>query len=366
MGSLISRKLRKNKRKVDEANTRAIFFGCHRIRSESLASDSPKTLISSSFSINNNNTSILVTNFTGKKLPNRIGNGNGSVETYSPVEDEFRIDDVMFSSFSCSRSLLSCSIPCMATTTSSGTWQSFEPTPLTQVLPQLYLGNEQDAQQVEKLIGLGITHIISVAGSWRDKDLYPKHMYIPMHDNGSSNLVAKIDKSYDFAMESQEPGNKLFIHCQWGQNRSASFVIGFLMKSKNLSFHEAYTLLKEKRELIHPHKKYIEQLRQLDLELYKVHSTPKNFLDIALCPEGGIKIKHHNFNKVDSENYMTAQKRNLKEDEGDISSLSSLPSQARYCDMVQLSSICIPDIDDSQNISVEQSPIPTTMQSRSN
>merc|ERR1712060_621334 len=103
---------------------------------------------------------------------------------------------------------------------------------------------------------------------------------------------------WNFAMESQKAGNKLFVHCQLGQNRSASFVIGFLMKSKNLSLYEAYTLLKEKRELIHPHKKYIKQLRQLDLELHKVYSTPKNFLDIALCSKEGIKIMHHNFSKA--------------------------------------------------------------------
>jgi len=170
MGSLISRRERKNKRRVDEANTRAIFFGCYGIRSGSLASDSPKTLTSSSFSSKNNRMSTLVTHFTGKKLPDKTGKENDAVERYSPVEDDFRVDNIVFSNLSCSRSLFSHSITTMATSTSSGISRSFEPTPLTQVFPQLYLGNEQDAQQVEKLISLGITHVISIGEGGQYKD----------------------------------------------------------------------------------------------------------------------------------------------------------------------------------------------------
>merc|ERR1712060_282152 len=226
-------------------------------------------------------------------------------------------------------------------TSSSETCESFEPTPLTQVLSQLYLGTEEDAQQAEKLLDLGITHIISIVGGGRYKDLYPKHMYIPLRDNGSSNLLEELENSYDFAMESQEPNNKLFVHCKLGQNRSASFVIGFLMKSRNLSLYEAYSFLKRKRELIHPHKKYIEQLRQLDLELHKVYSTPKNFLDIALCSKEGIKIMHHNFSKADSAMYKQTQ--NLKGVDTDLFSISSSRSRDRNSDMAELSSIYLPD-----------------------
>merc|ERR1711920_1111409 len=227
-------------------------------------------------------------------------------------------------------------------TSSSKTYQSFEPTPLTQVLSQLYLGTEEDAQEAEKLLDLGITHVISIVGGGRYKDLFPKHMYIPLRDNGSSDLLEKIDDSWGFMMESQEPGNKLFVHCQLGQNRSASFVIGFLMKSKNLSFYEAYTVLKEKRELIHPHKKYIEQLRQLDLELHKVHSTPENFLDIALCSKEGIKIMHDEFSKADSDIYKITQTRNLKVFDNDLSSISGSKSEDRNCSTTKLSSIYLP------------------------
>jgi len=327
MGSRISRKRSKTEKEIDVANTRATSFGCYGMRSGTIDLDSSSTLTSSSFSCDN---STHVTYLPDIKFP------WGTDKRSGPVEDEFRVDRVFPGSY-CSRSLLTPSAPNTPSTASSGTFQSYAPTPLTQVLPQLYLGNEHDAEQAEKLIGLGISHVISIVGGGRYKDFYPNHMYIPLRDNGSSNLLAKLDDSYDFAMESQRPGNKLFIHCQLGQNRSASYVIGFLMKSKNLSFYEAYTLVKEKREMIHPHKKYIEQLRRLDKELHTVYSTPKGFLDISLCSQEGIKIMHHNFSKVESERFKVSQIRDLEKDENDLSPISSQHSQKRDVDMASLS-----------------------------
>jgi len=317
MGSRISRRLRKSESEMSEAKTRAISFSCYGMRSGSTAFDSSSTFTSSSFSCEDNEGSSSLIYLPGIKIPCETDKASGPVITES-IQDALQVDDIFLSSVYCSRSLLTRSFPNMTRTISSGTYQSYAPPPLTQVLPQLYLGNEHDAEQAVKLIGLGISHVISIVGGGRYKDLYPNHMYIPLRDNGSSNLLAKLDNSYDFAMESQEPGNKLFIHCQFGQNRSAAYVIGFLMKSKNISFYEAYTLVKEKREIIHPHKKYIEQLRRLDKQLHTIDSTPKNFLDISVCSQEGIKILHDNYSKIESAKLMTSQIRNSNKNENDV------------------------------------------------
>jgi len=334
MGSVVSRKQRRKESEVNVATSRAIFFECHGISCGNSAFDSSKmlTIPQSVVWLNNDGTSRLVTPLAENKLQDEIDQENGSLssESYSSGEEGFRTENMLFSSLCRTKNLFSSNISRATNTTSTRTYQSFEPTPLTQVLPQLYLGTEEDAEDAEKLIGLGITHIISIVGGGRYKDFYPKHMYIPLRDNGRSDLLEKLQNSYDFTMESQEYGNKLFVHCQLGQNRSASFVIGFLMKLKNLSLYEAYSLVKEKRELIHPHKAYIEQLRQLDLKLHKVYSTPKNFLDIAVSSKEDIKIMHQNFSKADSEAFMRAQLVTIRLLDSDDSS----------------SSIRLPDFDD--------------------
>jgi len=347
MGCVNSRKLTQSQREAN-ANIVAIFSGCHGMSSgtSTFAPTQVPTYRESSDSSRINGSSRNAIRLMDKKFSDKFDKGNGSVpyESYSYVEEEFQVEDMLFSNF-CHQSLQDPPISRTNTNTSSGSFQSFEPTPLTKVLSQLYLGSEEDAQQVEKLIGLGITHIISIVGGGRYKDFYPKHMYIPLRDNGSSDLLEKLDDAYDFMMDSQQPGSKLFIHCQLGQNRSASIVIGFLMKSRNLSLHEAYTLLKEKRELIHPHKKYIEQLRQLDLKLHKVYSTPGSFLDIALCSKEDIKIRHLNFSPADSVRYKRRQKLRVKEDEDYLSSQSLLPSKVRNRNAVEHSTIYLPDLD---------------------
>jgi len=188
----------------------------------------------------------------------------------------------------------------------------------------LYLGTEEDAEQKEKVSDLGITHVISIVGGHRYSQLYDKHMYTPLRDDGSSDLLDKLEGAYDFMVESQMPNNKLFIHCQLGQNRSASFVIGFLMRYRNMCLHGAYTFLKQKRELIDPHKKYIEQLRELDIQLHKVYSTFENFLEHSFTPRGTITIQDENFSKVASQIYKMQQLDNLEK--GDASGCSDSPS----------------------------------------
>jgi len=195
------------------------------------------------------------------------------------------------------------------------TLESYVPPPLTQVLPRLYLGSQEDAEQEEKIMNLGITHIISIVGGGRYSHYCENHMYIPLRDNGSSDLLVWLDRSYNFMIESQKPHNKLFIHCQLGQNRSASLIIGFLMRYWQCCLFDAYTFIKEKRELIHPNLKYMRQLRELDFQLNSVYSTPKDFLRVSLSLLNGINVKHENYSKVMSTEFMRFQSKELvKED----------------------------------------------------
>jgi len=346
MGSSASTRERKNQKDVKEANERAIFFRCciSAVDGDSTASESSVSCATNSMigvtmcTINeNSNSNILL--------------GNAAVRPGSNMSSKTRLE-CMEKEFECHINLLlpraherrwSQSSTIVPSTTNNSSYMTFEPTPITQVLPQLYIGTQEDAEQEEKMISLGITHIVSIVGGGRYKDIC-KHMYIPLRDNGSSDLLKKLENSYDFMVESQNYGNKLFIHCQLGQNRSASLLIGFLMRYKKLSLHEAYTLLKEKRELIHPHKKYIEQLRELDKKLYKVYSTPENFLDIEFCPEEGVKILHHDFCRVASRAYQKSQE---KQGESYQSSLLGEDQDLSP----RLITICLPESDENGSIS---------------
>lgn len=159
-----------------------------------------------------------------------------------------------------------------------------------------------------KLNKLRITHILSVAGGKQHKVPECEHLSVPMADNGNSDLSRVIDQVFPFIEKSQQEGNRLFIHCKLGQNRSPTVVIAWLMKKekKYNSFFKAYKHVKFKRPMVQPHKSYIKQLRDLDLQINKIYSTPANFLTMTFN-NGYVDIAHEGWSQYDSTNYIRNQ-----------------------------------------------------------
>jgi len=153
---------------------------------------------------------------------------------------------------------------------------------LTEVTAQLFFGSFEDASNEKKLVELGITHIISLIGP-KNKIKYIKHKHEPMNDYGRTELKKVITRLWPYIEESQEVGNKLFVHCQSGQNRSATLVLAILMKLKNQpnKLEELYTMVKKKRPIIQIHEKYAKQLCEMESELFGKTSVPKNWM--VLC-----------------------------------------------------------------------------------
>merc|ERR1719317_1284768 len=93
-----------------------------------------------------------------------------------------------------------------------------------------------------------------------------------------------MERAFKVIEESQEGDNRLLIHCNRGQNRSPTLVIAWLMHKVDGfdTMFKAYQHVKSIRPLIHPHISYIKQLRNLDLEINKINSTPQNFLTVSV------------------------------------------------------------------------------------
>lgn len=161
--------------------------------------------------------------------------------------------------------------------------------PITEVTPQLFFGTVDDANDDELLKTLGITHIISLIG--------PKHVVEgiklkqnPMNDYGRSDLEKVIKNLWTFITESQKPSNKLFVHCQSGQNRSATVILAILMKLESgpNKLKDAFSMVKKKRPVVQIHEKYAKQLSEMEKELFGVTSMPENWMKISsYCMDTG-------------------------------------------------------------------------------
>jgi len=157
---------------------------------------------------------------------------------------------------------------------------TFYAIPLTEVTPQLFFGSFEDASNEQKLKDLGITHIISLIGP-KNEIKGIKHKHKPMSDYGRTDLKGVIAILWPFVLESQWDGNKLFVHCQSGQNRSATVVLSILLKLKNEKLDVLYRMVKKKRPLVQINEKYARQLSEIESELFGETSVPKNWMRIS-------------------------------------------------------------------------------------
>jgi len=176
----------------------------------------------------------------------------------------------------------------------------------TELLPSLFLGSREDSLREGRLKELGITHILMVASGHQHPVPNCKLLTVPMADNGNTNLYDIMDRTFKFIKEGQSFSNKLLVHCNLGQNRSPTLVIAWLMQECKKSLHDAYTFVKEKRDLVQPHTEYIQQLRILDKQLHGVYSVKPNFLTMSV-DDGELLIMDENWTKTDSTLYQKSQ-----------------------------------------------------------
>lgn len=176
----------------------------------------------------------------------------------------------------------------------------------TELLPSLFLGSKEDSAREARLKELGITHILMVTSGHQHPVPNCKLLTVPMADNGNSNLCNIMDKTFKFIEEGQSFSNKLLVHCNCGQNRSPTLVIAWLMQKCNWSLHDAYTFVKKKRDIVQPHKEYIQQLRILEKQLHGVYSVKPEFLTMSM-DDGELVIIDENWTKNDSTLYQNSQ-----------------------------------------------------------
>jgi len=183
--------------------------------------------------------------------------------------------------------------------------QTFYAAPLTEVTPQLFFGSFEDASNEGKLKDLEITHIISLIGPKHEIEGL-KHKHMPMSDYGRTDLKRVIAMLWPFVLESQRVGNKLFVHCQCGQNRSAAVVLSILMKLKNDKLDVMYRMVKKKRPMVQINEIYARQLTEIEIELFGKTSVPKNWMSIASYDLNSGDVQFNEEIDVDSSSEVTA------------------------------------------------------------
>ena len=134
------------------------------------------------------------------------------------------------------------------------------------ILKNLLLGSKENASDIVFLKTHNITTVINITNdidNYFEKDI--KYINIKIEDSIDENLLNILDK-YTNIINSELQNNNVFIHCNRGKSRSASFVIAYLLKFNNMNLYEAFNFVKNKRD-ISPNIHFFKQLSDYEYKI---------------------------------------------------------------------------------------------------
>ncbi|CAF0795678.1 unnamed protein product [Rotaria sordida] len=134
--------------------------------------------------------------------------------------------------------------------------------------PYLFLGNCISAQDIHRLSRLGIRYILNVAK--RDVELCPYYpndvrtLTIDLRDDDRENILRAFDQAFAFIDEARRSKSRILVHCSHGQSRSPAIVIGYLMRTYNVSLEQCLTHVVKARPCVIPNDGFLKQLILFD------------------------------------------------------------------------------------------------------
>lgn len=148
---------------------------------------------------------------------------------------------------------------------------------VSEILPNVLIGNQRDASDRERLAELGVTHIINVTSQlplhFENEGIVYKRL--PASDSGSQNLKQYFQEAIAFIDGVREVNGRVLVHCQAGVSRSPTIVIAYLMARSHKTLADAFSYVKERRAIVAPNLNFMGQL--LEFEQNAVQTS-------GLCP----------------------------------------------------------------------------------
>lgn len=168
----------------------------------------------------------------------------------------------------------------------------------SRILPFVYLGNLNHASNALMLKALGITHVVSMGESALVPPQQNSRFISPFSNGSQSNVVNSlwhecasgqidvldmkgvaddgidsirphIERAMEFIEKCRLSGGKVLVHCRVGVSRSATIVIGYVMKHLEMDLASAYLMVRSRRLniLIQPNLLFMWGLKRLESDM---------------------------------------------------------------------------------------------------
>ena len=89
----------------------------------------------------------------------------------------------------------------------------------------------------------------------------------PAIDDPSQDLKKYFNPAADFIHETIKSGGKVVVHCMAGVSRSASIILAYLVKYRNMTLREAFKHTRDRRSIVHPNFGFFRQLIDFEREI---------------------------------------------------------------------------------------------------
>ena len=132
---------------------------------------------------------------------------------------------------------------------------------MTQILPNLFLGNIHDAININFLVKNKIKAIVN-ASDYHNKYVHFSYMNIDVEDVEAADIQKYFTKVSRFICNCLIKGHAVLVHCNGGISRSPTLVIAFLIQKRRMSLTDAITFVRQKRPVILPNDGFLAQLRK--------------------------------------------------------------------------------------------------------
>lgn len=134
----------------------------------------------------------------------------------------------------------------------------------TKVLDQLYIGNSLQAANYEVLKDCEIDSIVNVTDGINNYfPDYFDYYNINIADQDGADFGSKLEEAVDYINDQILQDKIVLVHCVEGRSRSATVLIGYLMKYHDYTFADAFTMVKEKREIVNLNCDFVYELINL-------------------------------------------------------------------------------------------------------
>lgn len=114
-----------------------------------------------------------------------------------------------------------------------------------------------------------VTHILNVTMEVPEK--FPEkftYRRVAISDLPSTKIVPHFKEAFHFIDIGRSLGGVVLVHCYYGNSRSASFIIGYLIKVERMRYSDALEYLRILRPDVNPNEGFQKQLKEYELSVF--------------------------------------------------------------------------------------------------